>query len=352
MSSAGGTDSRPGAGTVPQNYFCYECNRTVSITLSPSSDLLCPACNGSFLEEQENPNPNANPNPNQYPDFDSFSAFADPLSSLFPLLLPPDLHNPRSISNPFESEPTSQSRFYPQEPDAFNPFLFLQNYLQALRAGGANIQFVTENHPSEPGFRLPANIGDYFVGPGLEQLIQQLAENDPNRYGTPPASKSAVEALPGVKVTDEILGSDLAQCAVCMDEFERGMDVKQMPCKHLYHFDCILPWLELHNSCPVCRYELPTDDQDYENRTATRGTVGSGNSRASAGSDGGGAQGNSQTVEREFRISLPWPFNAFGSAETSGGGVGNNNRNNEGGSNSGGQRSRGFESETRQEDLD
>ncbi|TQD96625.1 hypothetical protein C1H46_017786 [Malus baccata] len=35
------------------------------------------------------------------------------------------------------------------------------------------------------------SLGDYYIGPGLDLLLQHLAENDPNRYGTPPAQKEA-----------------------------------------------------------------------------------------------------------------------------------------------------------------
>ncbi|XP_024990207.1 E3 ubiquitin-protein ligase RING1-like isoform X2 [Cynara cardunculus var. scolymus] len=217
----------------------------------------------------------------------------------------------------------------------------------------SRIPFVIENNSDgDPsGFHLPANLGDYFIGPGLEQLIQQLAENDPNRYGTPPASKSVVRNLPSIKITDDLLESDYSDCAVCKDSFELHEEAKQLPCKHVYHQDCIIPWLELHNSCPVCRFELPTDDPEYENRScegsvAAGGGRNMGAARSGAASVSGDPQENPETpsnTERRFRISLPWPFTGFGaSAETSNSGAGNSNS---------GHSNSGSGGQDRQEDL-
>ena len=43
-------------------------------------------------------------------------------------------------------------------------------------------------------------------------------------------------------------------------------EVILMPCTHQFHNECLIPWLEKHNTCPTCRHELPTDDTDYEQR--------------------------------------------------------------------------------------
>ena len=48
-------------------------------------------------------------------------------------------------------------------------------------------------------------------------------------------------------------------CTVCHTEFEAEEEVVQLPCEHCFHEDCILPWLELHHTCPICRAELPSE---------------------------------------------------------------------------------------------
>lgn len=74
----------------------------------------------------------------------------------------------------------------------------------------------------------------------------------------PPASKTVVENLPNVAIQEE------TKCPVCLKKHELDEIVKKMPCNHTFHSDCILPWLAKTNSCPVCRFELPTDNEDYE----------------------------------------------------------------------------------------
>ncbi|KAL5096337.1 hypothetical protein RYX36_000664 [Vicia faba] len=90
--------------------------------------------------------------------------------------------------------------------------------------------------------------------PSLDELFDGVIHNN-IRPGPPPASPSAIEALPMVKVTEAHLASD-PNCPICKDEFEVDLEVKELPCKHFYHSDCILPWLRMHNTCPVCRHEL------------------------------------------------------------------------------------------------
>lgn len=224
MASSLGRDGDEGG----QYYHCHQCEIAVQpATLSP---LTCPHCHGGFLEECSDSPPSS-----------------------------PELHSPWDYMGGFGQLLDDISTFLARTDVTVNPFLLFQSQMQNLLSAQDD-EFAYENGVE---FGTAHMAGDH-LGPGLQQLIQHLAESDSNRYGTPPAAASVIEALPSITISKEHLSTDSAQCAVCKDEFELCLRVTQMPCKHLYHANCILPWLAQHNSCPVCRFELPTDDPDYE----------------------------------------------------------------------------------------
>eukprot|EP00123_Amoebidium_parasiticum_P005174 comp16414_c1_seq1/m.14326 comp16414_c1_seq1/g.14326 ORF comp16414_c1_seq1/g.14326 comp16414_c1_seq1/m.14326 type:complete len:475 (-) comp16414_c1_seq1:502-1926(-) len=45
-------------------------------------------------------------------------------------------------------------------------------------------------------------------------------------------------------------------CAVCLEEFETGESVRELPCHHVFHTACIDPWLEKKATCPNCKYNI------------------------------------------------------------------------------------------------
>ncbi|WOL14727.1 E3 ubiquitin-protein ligase [Canna indica] len=141
------------------------------------------------------------------------------------------------------------------------------------------------------------SLGDYFLGPGLDLLLQHLAETDPNFHGTPPAQKEAVEAMPTIKIAEN------TSCSICLEDFEIGAEAREMPCKHKFHANCILPWLELHSSCPVCRFQMPTGESKVSNSGVSGNRVEIDGGSSSDTGDGGN--------ERGFWLPVPWPFNGL-----------------------------------------
>ena len=113
-------------------------------------------------------------------------------------------------------------------------------------------------------------VGRHEMENNLDNIISQIMANDPNIYGNPPASNKAIENLDKVNINEEFITylkeNKITDCSICKEEFTLKDNARKIPCNHIFHEDCIVPWLKNRNSCPVCRFELITDDEDYENR--------------------------------------------------------------------------------------
>lgn len=90
--------------------------------------------------------------------------------------------------------------------------------------------------------------------------------NDNKRGETPPAAAEMIKNLAVIELREEDLLDPINhECCVCLEENNVGDKAVRLPhCSHIFHKDCIIDWLQRKCSCPVCRYEHPTEDADFE----------------------------------------------------------------------------------------
>ncbi|KAK1291266.1 E3 ubiquitin-protein ligase RING1 [Acorus calamus] len=236
-------------------------------------------------------------------DWDLVSALQRRRRTTAVLQLLRELREGRALDS--ESSETERQRERDRERERV---ILINPFNQAIILEGSFDQSSSRNTPS-------GSFGDYFLGSSLDQLLQHLADNDPNRYGTPPAQKEVVEALPTVKIVGNL------SCSVCLEDFEVGAEAKEMPCNHKFHSGCILPWLELHSSCPVCRFQLPSEGS----KDSSNGSSANGDNRLQSSISGGG-DGEDGGRRSSSWVPVPWPFNGLFSLSDSqnGGGDGEN----------------------------
>ncbi|KAL6888817.1 hypothetical protein ACP4OV_009843 [Aristida adscensionis] len=112
-----------------------------------------------------------------------------------------------------------------------------------------------------PPPRPPAAVGGTFRM--LLSADDTDSSDDGGFLGALPASRAAVEGLPEVALGEEEASRG---CAVCKDGLAAGERAVRLPCKHCFHGGCIRPWLAIRNTCPVCRFELPTGNAEHDRR--------------------------------------------------------------------------------------
>ncbi|PQP95613.1 E3 ubiquitin ligase BIG BROTHER isoform X1 [Prunus yedoensis var. nudiflora] len=50
------------------------------------------------------------------------------------------------------------------------------------------------------------------------------------------------------------------RCVICQMRYKRGDRQINLPCKHVYHSECISKWLGINKVCPVCNLEVSDEE--------------------------------------------------------------------------------------------
>ncbi|XP_073276725.1 E3 ubiquitin-protein ligase CIP8-like [Primulina huaijiensis] len=334
-----------GSNSSQPQHWCYPCNKRVSVeTLSDLPDVVCFDCKNGFvesisddhtlgnslvqvlrlitqtaLEDNGSPRPPSEPSEEDYlrielDGWDNDDDEDDDDEQSVEVIHEDEIdnrdHYPEHGSNDAENELAE-----PRGEDEADEMLRRRRELLRLRLRDfatraasrpnrildwAEILMVMEHHPFDLRLHVPesetyvGNPRDYVDAAGYEVSLQNLADSDTGgRRGAPPAAKWVVDILESVSIRKK---EETLTCSICKDLVNAGESAKKLPCGHLYHGECILTWLGSRNSCPVCRFELPTDDTEYEEerkkrvaaaglRTVSSSSSGSGASRPNAAFD-------------------------------------------------------------------
>ncbi|XP_018593340.1 E3 ubiquitin-protein ligase znrf3 isoform X2 [Scleropages formosus] len=82
--------------------------------------------------------------------------------------------------------------------------------------------------------------------------IQALEKMETRKFKA--KSKGVREGSCGT--SDSLSSSSTSDCAICLERYIDGEELRVIPCTHRFHKKCVDPWLLQHHTCPHCRHNI------------------------------------------------------------------------------------------------
>jgi hypothetical protein len=115
-----------------------------------------------------------------------------------------------------------------------------------------------------------------FCLPCVIRLLARVAGADPLRGKG--ATADLIALLPLKSFSPDLFPDEAdPQCAICLSSYERGEEVRILPCdaRHHFHKGCCDEWLTVNATCPICRARVVGQEevvqQDYEGADVEQG---------------------------------------------------------------------------------
>uniref|UniRef100_A0A8C3NKV1 E3 ubiquitin-protein ligase ZNRF3 n=1 Tax=Geospiza parvula TaxID=87175 RepID=A0A8C3NKV1_GEOPR len=177
--------------------------------------------------------------------------------------------NPDAIDqlNQGSEDPLKRPVVYVKGADAVK----LMNIVNKQKVARARIQHRPPRQPTEY-FDMGIFLA-FFVVVSLVCLIllvkiklkQRRSQNSMNRLAVQALekmetrkfkSKSKGHRESNCGALDTLSSSSTSDCAICLEKYIDGEELRVIPCTHRFHKKCVDPWLLQHHTCPHCRHNI------------------------------------------------------------------------------------------------
>ncbi|KAJ0980879.1 hypothetical protein J5N97_009134 [Dioscorea zingiberensis] len=182
-------------------HWCHRCRQTIR---PRERNMICPNCDGGFIEELNEMDGVGSP-------FDLFRMHMDGFREQHPFGIMEALSSivrQGMGGRNREVDVRGRTNGFPDHRTGFGPgpWLIFQGNAPSRIGENGGLDFLF-NGSHGVGMRR-ADVADYFLGPGLDELIEQLSRND--RHGPPPASSIIVALFAALSW---VLQAQVATCA-------------------------------------------------------------------------------------------------------------------------------------------
>ena len=99
------------------------------------------------------------------------------------------------------------------------------------------------------------------------QLIQNTFNNFEENRNKKKLTDGDMNLLKNINIDVNKMCSQ-PSCPICSEDYSLGEELLELPCNHVFHRNCVIPWLEMKKTCPICRCKLDftiPSIQDLEN---------------------------------------------------------------------------------------
>lgn len=94
-------------------------------------------------------------------------------------------------------------------------------------------------------------------GQPFDQWFNNLFVDVP-KTGIKPVQLQKVSSL--LRRDRDKSGIDQPACTICLVDYKKTERVRQLPCKHNFHDQCITTWLKHNTTCPLCVSTIEVPD--------------------------------------------------------------------------------------------